>query len=75
MSKLKLPPVPLLVLLTVLTGCGTADFKVDCPQFPIAGKEVGNQIKEVCDKRDCDKLGEWISRLGVLKDQLDECAK
>lgn len=63
----------LLVLLTLLTGCGTV--LSSCPCYPIAGAKVAEEL-ETLEELGADKyndLFEWIGRVSKMRDLLGTC--
>ena len=47
----------------LLTGCCKTNSSlstIKLPEFPLAGKKVGEELKVVCDKDKCKNLYEWL---------------
>lgn len=69
MRLYKLQTIPkILLLLTLLSGCAKANFKIDdtpliLPDMPIAGNMVANELINVCTEEDCKHLTQWLNDL------------
>ena len=64
----------LLTLLLLASGCGTATYSPSvCPEFPKGGAVVGAELDRVCPGSTCPAIDAWLTRLDVLKRQLDVC--
>lgn len=60
--------------MTLLNGCAKTNgekitTKINLPPFPFAGKEVGDEIKAVCNKDKCRHLYRWVTDLYMFNVQ------
>lgn len=70
--------------MTLLSGCAKVNgdkqlSRISLPPFPFAGKEVGDEIKAVCNNEKCGHMYRWITDLymfsiqyAIYKEELDK---
>lgn len=74
-QKKNLKYIPVLTLLVLsLSACSTAVNYNNCPVFPIGGKKVAEELKNV-PYDGYENTWEWIARLNKLKQELELCKK
>lgn len=65
------------MLMALLSACAKINYKnpipIDLPKLPIAGKNVGKEIQEVCVDKDggerCPHLMEWLNRVILFSEK------
>ncbi len=66
-----------MILLGLLTACSKTNYKtltpITMPNLPIAGKEVGDELKKVCIGKDgserCPHLMAWLNKVILFRKQ------
>lgn len=69
-TKLKYWQSLMLISLICLSSCTTKNYEY-CPTYPVAGKKVAEEIKDI----EGDNFWEWMGRINKLRLQLDLCQK
>lgn len=45
--------------------------KIELPELPIAGKEVGKEFSKLCDKDKCKNIHAWLIKLHQFRLEYD----
>lgn len=59
-----------MILTAILSACKTANSnvtKIALPEFPIAGKEVADELSRNCSQTKCSKTNEWLNEIYLFK--------
>ena len=65
-----------ILLVSLLTGCANLSFNSPsiCPEYPIAGPKVADELAAVCLPEDkCPNTWHWLAELKIHKTKIDIC--
>lgn len=61
----------MLIVMSLLTSCKQVNYD-NCPQYPIAGYQVAQELKNI-DYTKLKDTWEWIGRINKLRQELELC--